>query len=261
MKQGRKNADLAVVSRFNPDRGQEIFGIPVDPPNAIFGVLWYFALLAYPDRSESKDRENFSKALHSWRCKNARADISYWQQLPPEIRGLTNKSIGGKLHMGLRRIVKRLLAGSIALSLYVKDRPLPGFNPTTRDGTGVVLASDGPGTVTEALQEFLKLDMEETGKRYDRYEPGVIERDVVENRRNEVWTKALPVLHLAVTLYVWLCSFPSKVPWWARLYRLIHDPRWLRDALVYAEDWRVLLDTYRIPSFDKNEAIRLIRAD
>lgn len=99
----RKTKLSRSVAEYNPGRGPEIFPVHVQPPQAIYGVLWYFAVLAYPDRSDSKDREDFAKALHSWRCKNVRADIRHWQQLPAEIRGMKNRSIGGKLHMGLKR--------------------------------------------------------------------------------------------------------------------------------------------------------------
>jgi hypothetical protein len=260
MGEKKQLAGVEAVTRYNPARGSEIIPIPVEPPQALFGVLWFFAVLAYPGRSDSKDRKDFAKALHSWRCKNARGDIGYWQQVPAEIRGMRNRSIRGKLHLGLKRIRKRLTAGSIAFSIYLKGLPIPGFNPTRTAGIEV-FTGGGVTTVTEGLKEVLRQREELTGKRNDRNEPGEIERDTLENARTDIWTKSLPVLHLAVTLHAWLRDFPTDEQMSAELYRLIHDPRWLRAALEYAENWRELLHTHRIPSFDKGKAIRLVRAD
>lgn len=258
----KQHADGGAISQYSPGRGPETIIIHTEFPLVVYDVLRWLTWLSYPGRSDSLDRGSFAKALDSWRCKGARAYLGCWKQLPAEIRGMTNRSIEGKLHMGLKRIAKRLTAGSIALALYIKkDRPMPGFNPSTRSGIGIVSMGPGVGTVTEGLEKILKQKGEVTGWRYDRNEAGKFERDAIENHRNVIWTESLPVLHMAVTLHCWLRNFPSDARMWAEVYRLICDPRWLGDALVYAEDWRVLLDRYRIPSFDKDKAIRLIRAD
>jgi len=257
----RRKATAGAVSRYSPTGGPEIIRaceIPAGPENRMRGVLAYFAVLAYPNSDDSEDRENFAKALHSWRCKNVKNDLAYWERLSAEIRGMTNRSIEGKMHMGLKRIEKRLKAGFIAYKLFIQDRPMASFNPTARNGKGLVMGR-GADTVTEGLLEILREDNE--GRRYDPYEEGVIEREVLENHRRVIWTDALPVLHIATNLEVTLCGLSPDVPRWALVHRLLHDPRWLSDALAGAEWWRLNLASPRIPGFDKDKAIRLIPAN
>jgi hypothetical protein len=264
MKRKSSNADRGAIDRCNPDRGPEIIAIHIEPPNAIFGVLAYFSVLAYPDSADSEHRANFAMALHSWRCKNVRenmADWENWERLSAETREMTNRSIKGKLNMGLKRIEKRLKAGFIAYKIYINGRPMPSFNPTARSGKGLVMGR-GADSVTEGLLEILREDNE--GRRYDPNEEGVIEREVLENHRRVIWTVSLPVLHIATSLEVILrgleVSLPD-VPRLALVHRLFHDPRWLSDALADSEWWRLHLVSAGIPGFDKDKAIRLVPAD
>ena|SRR2546425_7664073 len=253
--------DRGAIDRYNPYQGSEIIAIHIEPPQAIFGVLAYFSVLAYPDSADSEHRANFAKALHSWRCKNVKknmADWENWERLSAEIREMTNRSIEGKLNMGLKRIEKRLKAGFIAYKIYSNGRPMPSFNPTARSGKGLVMGR-GAHSVTEGLLEILREDNE--GRRYDPYEEGVIEREVLENHRRVIWTDSLPVLHIATSLEVILRGLSPDVPRLALVFCLLHDPRWLLYALANVEWWRLRLAPPRIPGFDKDKAIRLIPAD
>jgi len=222
----------------------------------MFGVLAYFAVLAYPESLNSRDRENFRKALHSWRCKNVRNDLVYWERLSAEIRQMTNRSIRGKLHMGLKRIEKRLKAGFIAHKISINDRAMPSSNPTARSGIGLVVGC-GADTVTEGLLEILR--EENPHRSYDQHDIGV--RSAIEDLRRVIWTDSLPVLHIATSLEFILCGLSPDVPRWALVHRLLHDPRWLPDTLANAEWWRRYLVSPRIPGFDKDKAIRLIPAN
>jgi hypothetical protein len=235
----------------------EVVSIPLQNPwSALDGVLWYFAVLAYPSSSESDKREKFVKAMHAWRLKNYIRQGGNRLAVPPEDRRMKNEKIHGTFRLGLARIDKRLMAGSIGWSLYANGMSFRYAEPTSRGTVGVELR--GQGTITEALRRLIDQKEQETGVHYGgKYGD---ERPVLENARHHVWVESLPVLHLAIALHLRIENFPPEYPLWSRLLLLLYSPDWLPDALICAEGFRSLLQS-RVLSFDPEKALRLIPAN
>jgi hypothetical protein len=247
----RKPSTVANSGVLKGDLTELEYEIPAEGESAFSGVLLYFALLAYPLDLDS--RNSFAAALHCWRCKNVKKDMPNWSLLPAEIREMPNRSIKGKMNMGLKRLEKRLQAGFIAHKIWIKDRPLPSFNPTTRNAKGLVVGK-GIETVTEGLQEILHAE-----KRWRKED--INARSAIEDLRRVVWTDSLPVLHIATSLEFELSKSKPSMPMVAKIHRLLHGPAWLSNALAESERWFAQLSSADIPGFDGQQMIHLIPAN
>jgi hypothetical protein len=112
-------------------------------------------------------------------------------------------------------------------------------------GTGVRL--EAPNTVNKASLALWKTRARKTDDPYA----------ACCNLKHRIWASSLPVLHLAIVLYLQVFRIGNRLD---AIARLIRDPQWLGAALVTAEGVRVRLPS-RVPTFDPDNAVRLLPAE
>lgn len=262
---GRKGqrVDWEAVSRSNPDRGREEISIPAGPLTAMQGVLGYAAVLGYPD--EPAARISSFKALDQWRLKNYIRQRGNQRRirrlLRPDAGWMDSETTGGMVYRTLKRIERRLRAGSAAYALYCDGLPEFGPNPTSRSGMGLRQLW-GMGSIEQCMGELARKELagKETdpNKRADGYD---LQSQGTKNNRTLIWNESLTVLHHAVTLHLVFESLGPALSDRQKIFFLLHNWGWLPGALRSAEWWRKQLPT-RVPftsahPFDPDQAIIL----
>jgi hypothetical protein len=226
------------------------------------GVIAYYAVLAYPKPSELAKRAAFSKALiASW--MKAFAGGLGRKQVPAFFTGFKNEKIGGALRLGLKRLARRLSAGTIGLSIVLRGT----WEVAEHLGTAEVFVP-GPSTIDQAIRAYV-------GRRGTEEET----ETAVKNETHRVWGESLPVLHLAMSNPIvvkvtqdrlnadrTIAPGPTFID--DKVLDSIFEPEWLRESLENAEELRPTLgdrlgtdphDPLR-RGFRPEEALRLLPA-
>lgn len=262
-----RKPDREAVSRSNPDRGPEIIAIPVEPPYAIYGVLWYFGVLAYPDRSDSQKREKFMGALHAWQLKCCSRHIQHASIRIPHDYSRVRK-LHGTISKGFRCLERRLTAGSMAWVIYMNGARIPydwlGLSPQQGRKRGVIVLGPDttestlkraaralPGSVNRTAQALVRARMEST--------PGLEPEHAAVNIKHRTWAESLLALHLAIALHQRIESLALDCSDEDKLLLLLFRTDWLLETMLHAEGWRTSLPS-RIPTFPSDRAIRLLPA-
>jgi len=242
------------------DSAPEYFTIPLLGDAACLDAnLWYVATLAYPTRSERGQRELFVNALRAWRIKPAYkfGDRTTRTRMRRTFAAsdlhMKNQKINGVNHKGMKRVANRILAGYWAWSLWSDGVTAFGANPTTFSGTGMVQLR-GITTVVQGIRPYLREKAERTNI--------CVEKESAEkNAWSLIWSESMPVLHLAVPLYLAISSLLVQRTK-KNLRKLVEDlllnPRWIVRALIKAEYWREKLPG-RIPLFKPEKATQILQ--
>ncbi len=199
------------------------------------GVIAYYAVLAYPKRSELEKRVAFSKALIATWMKAFAGGLGR-KSVPNFYTGFKNEKIEGTLRLGFRRLARRLSAGTIGWSI-VLGGTWEGSGP---DGTAEVVVP-GPCTIDQAMRGYV-------GRRGTDEET----ETAVKNTTHRVWAESLPVLHLAmknpIVVRIMEDRLNSKGACASKptfidedLLNSIYEPQWLRESLEGAEELRPTL--------------------
>lgn len=202
----------------------EITAIPTEGKAAHLGAIGYLAVLAYPNRSEWRMRDQFVEA-----CKALLLGIAIKRGLPPSevyprFRKLRDREIHSRVQHGSdriydRRLVAAVLAGRMMLDL---KRPM---------------------RISRLVQSLVGMP------------PSSVKMDLksqVDNRLHRLWAESLPVLHLALVVARRLQENSDN------LMRLVYQPAWVSPAIENAELLRKELHRF-LPRFTARNAIRLIR--
>jgi hypothetical protein len=232
---------------MNKGAGQITY-IPAQGEDSKWGVLFFFATLAYPRRDEREKRNRFARAMGAPPFKRYVAEGCDRSLLPAEYR-IKNEKIQGAVNMGVRRLSWRAAAGGMAYGICVDGVYFPYDMPSSRGSTGVIL--EAPNTVNKAALGVANVRAGGTGARY------IWADSAVANVKQRIWASSLPVLHLAFALYRQIFRVGNGPD---AITKLILDPQWLRAALITAEGIRVRLPS-RVPTFDPDNAIRLLPAE
>jgi|SRR5713101_1063083 len=217
--------------------------------------LWYVATLAYPNRSQRPERKSFVEGLRAWRIKpvykleDSKTRGRMRRTFPASDLQLKNEKIKGVNHRGMRRVANRTLAGYWAWSLCSNGKPRLGPNLTTSSGIGIVQI-EGMTTLVDGIRTYLRQKQQTTGVHFDR-------ESAEKNTWNLIWSESMPVLHLAVPLYLLIRDLlvqGSEKNIRRRVENLLLDPHWIVRALTGAEEWGVKLHEH-IPLFDPANAV------
>lgn len=221
--------------------------------NCLEANLWYFATLAYPNRSERSERASFLNALLCWRIKpiykrvDSKIRKTMRRSFPASDLQMKNEKIRGVNHKGLKRVENRILAGCWAWSLCSNDLPILDLNPTTATGVGVALVK-GKTTVVEGIREYLRRKEEKTGVH-------TVDESAEKNAWQRIWSESMPVLHLAIPLYLLVQGFEENLG--KRMAELLLNPTWVVRSLARAELLRTKLHK-DISLFDPDKAARIL---
>lgn len=273
---GKKRQDASLLA------GRQEIEIPVGPISAMEGVLEYFAILAYPDQPEQRPRS--FEALDQWRNKvyirQHRNHRHIRRLLRPDAGWMDNETTGSMVDRTIERIKRRLRAGSSAYALYCDGLPMFAPNPTTYSGMGS-RELRGMRSIEQCMRYLADEQLGPEKEIVHDKQQGAHKR-LTDNNRTLVWNESLPVLHLAVTLHLAFERLSSnqeivRLTGVARrtrsqnegtnladdlkLFTLLHNWLWLRDAVESAEWWRLHL-SQRVPftdahPFDPDKAIIL----
>jgi hypothetical protein len=165
--------------------------------------------------------------------------------VPADFR-VKNEKIQGAINMGFRRLGLRATAGGMAYGMCADGIYVPYDMPSSRGSTGVIL--EAPNTVNKAALAMANLRAGGSNARY------IWADSAVANVKLRVWASSLPVLHLAIVLYLQVFRIGNRLD---AIARLIRDPRWLGAALATAEGVRVRL-CKEVRSFNPDRAVRLL---
>jgi len=166
------------------------------------------------------------------------------QTFPASDLQMKNQRINGLNHKGMKRVANRILAGYWAWSLCSNGMPTLGPNPTTSSGLGIGQI-DGMTTLGEGIRTYLSQKQDTTGVH-------VHEESSRKNAWNLIWSESMPVLHLAVPLYILVQGSEENLR--RRVEDLILNPYWIVRALIAAEYWRAKLSDC-IPLFDPQKGV------
>lgn len=219
-----------------------------------FGVPTLYALLAYPDQSEQKQREGFRDALRAIMLKNYIAHGGKRPHIPTRYRRYKNEKLFGTLKKGFKRIGWRLMAGSMGFSICAngmrRSYESLGLVPSKEGKRGVVFR--GPKSVNEAVASLMS----------QRRAKGewVGQDSEATNIKHRIWAGSLPVLHLAIAMHQRIETLPGDKDI-DKLRQCLYPPDWLKDwlqeVLIYAEYLRTILPS-RFPSFGRGNTVRLL---
>ncbi len=236
----------------------ETIYIHVEDPRV--GVIAYYAVLAYPKRTEVAKRAAFSDALIAIWMKEFARGLGR-KNVPTFYTGYKNEKIWGGLRLGFNRLARRFSAGAVGWSL-VLGGAWEAFGP---DGIAEVFVP-GPTTIDRAMRGYV-------GRRGTDEET----ETAVRNAVHRVWAESLPVLHLSMKNPIVLRMVEAQLnskggrapkPTFIEedLLNSISEPQWLRESLEDAEDLRPTLgdrlgtkpndSLYR--GFRPEDAIRLL---
>ena len=222
----------------------EVLYIPVEGDAAYHGAVVYYAVLAYPRRDEWPKRVEFVRAVRALCGKVSIAGGDDRKSVPAAYRSLKNEKLSGILSKGFHRITVRLHACVIACGIIYSDYvPGPGDPPAL-----------GFSTVNQAARAIMEGQEELPQPRFNEPEAGRV------NIEHRVWASSLPGLHLAMSLFhtVGLVVTRTSLPTAEVLRALLFSERWVKTALFCAEQqWKPFLAA-KIPTFDPEEAIRLL---
>jgi hypothetical protein len=211
----------------------ETIYIHVEDPRV--GVIAYYAVLAYPKRTEAAKRPAFSDALIAIWMKEFARGLGR-KNVPTFYTGYKNEKIWGGLRPGLKRLARRLSAGIIGWSVVLGG----GWEALGPSGM-VELFVPGPTTIDGAIRGYV-------GQRGTDEET----ETAAKNAMHRVWAESLPVLHLAMKNPIVVRTEEARLngkegpPSEPRfidedLLNSIFDPQWLRESLEGAEELRPTL--------------------
>jgi hypothetical protein len=196
------------------------------------GVIAYYAVLAFPKRSESAKRATFSHALTATWMKAFAQGLGR-KNVPTFYTSFKNEKIWTTLRLGLNRLARRLGAGTVGWSLMLSG---------TWEASGphgiVEVAIPGPSTLDQAMRSYV-----------GRHRTDQETETAVKNATHRVWAESLPVLHLAmnnpIVVRMIEARLNSDVANASKrtfidgdLLNSIHEPLWLRESLESAEELR-----------------------
>lgn len=204
----------------------ELTELPTVGPDSWLGAAGFLAVLAFPDRIDSRDRFVSAAKAHVFRRFGRR--FMRCQVAPglTKIRGLRAEAIESVFAKTGHAIVNRRLPAALMANRMGVEAGLSGFLDVERTN-GNELAK--LGSLTQAADWCAKL------LKADRIHGGWTSDKVIER----IWRPTLPVLHLAIVLR---SLSAEKYGHSLDLMRLIDEPSpWLPDAVSRAEKFRTLL--------------------
>ena len=205
------------------------------------GVLAYYAVLAYPKRSEMAKREAFFMAMKAMRIKEfAEIVPGVRKNIPPIYTGLKNERIYGAIRRGWGRLLRRIRAGVAGWCVVLNEKPFLFDAPELTGERGFILR--GPNTVNKVLNAIV------AGGSGDPNE-------ATANAVHRIWAESLPVLHLAMRNPVTVKIVEELVNSGdtnasetsasrqlnKALLDSIYETGWLRQSLEVAEELRLTL--------------------
>ncbi len=199
------------------------------------GVIAYYAVLAFPKRSESAKRATFSHALTATWMK-AFAQRLGRKNVPTFYTGFKNEKIRTTLRLGLNRLARRLGAGTVGWSLMLSGT----WKASGSDGK-VEVAISGPSTLDQAMRSYV-----------GRHRTDQQTETAVKNARRRVWAESLPVLHLAMKNPIVVRMIQARLNGAVAdatkrtfidedVLNSIYEPQWLQESLEGAEELRLIL--------------------
>lgn len=210
--------------------------IQIDLADFHAGAVAYYAVLAYPIRSELQRRQDFFRAMAARQIKEfaqlipgSRRDIpTYWTRFK-------NEKIGGTMRRGWTRLVRRIQAGVAGWCVVLNHKPFLFDEPLPTGQVGFILR--GPNTVNQVMGALVG------------NVPGD-PKEAVANAVHRVWAESLPVLHLAMRNPVTTKIVEEHVNGGEKsishqinkaLFDSTYEPTWLPDSLAQAEELRLKL--------------------
>ena len=109
----------------------EITYIPAQGEESKWGVLFFFATLAYPRRDELEERKRFAQMMAAPRFKRYVAEGCDRSLVPADYR-VKNEKIQGAINMGFRRLGWRATAGGMAYGICADGVHIPYGMPSSR---------------------------------------------------------------------------------------------------------------------------------
>jgi len=239
----RADSARKLVGSSNPaetaDTTETTYYINVQYP--CVGVLAYYAVLAYPKRSEIAKREAFFIAMKARRTKEYVQLIRGIRKGIPSIyTRLKNEKIEGAMRRGWARLVKRIKAGVCGWCVALNERSFLFDAPTPEGQAGFVL--HGPNTVSKVMRALVD------GVPGDP-------KEAAARASHRIWAESLPVLHLAMRNRVTVKivrelmnsggTSASKTSASRQINKELldstYDTDWLRESLEGAEELRLIL--------------------
>ena len=200
---------------FGMPNKHESTAIPTKGKAAHLGAIAYLAVLAYPNRSEWRMRDQFVEA-----CKALMLQIAVKRGYPrweiyPRYRKMRPEQMHSRISRAFRRIYSRRL-----FAVYVASWPILS---RTKVGPFSIKA---PATIRAGL----KVGLVDYVRDYED-----LDSDAFWNRYRLQWAESLPVLHLTWVIAGLLQKEQSNP------MQLIYRPHWVRRALKASELLRVKL--------------------
>jgi hypothetical protein len=236
------SADNNIPSGVAPaDSPEKIYVNVLEPSGPIGGVLLYYAILAYPNRSDRQKRREFVEALAAMRFKEFAVQGASRKDIPPYYRSFKREKMLSRMNLGWKRVDRRIHAGIMGWCIYLNEKQYCYPTPTPDGKVGIVLR--GPNTVNKAVRAFVASRQGGSDPVHLALEPALA------NVAHRVWAESLPVLHIAMENPITIKIVEAQVrtgPPSAKqiakdLFDSIHEPCWLREALEDAENLKSVL--------------------
>jgi hypothetical protein len=212
-----------------------------DPSGLIRGVLLYYAVLAYPQRSEWPKRRAFIEALIAMRFREFAVQGVKRADIPDHFRRYKKEKMLCRFRLGWKRVDRRINAALMAWCIYLNGKHHLFESPTADGKVGIYL--QGPNTVNAVVRALV-------ASRPKSSNPAHLESESAEaNVAHRIWAESFPVLHLAmenpITLKVVEALIsgqpPSEKHVAKELFDSLHEPTWLRATLEDAENLKAVL--------------------
>lgn len=207
-----------------------------EPSGAVGGVLLYYVVLAYPERSDWQKRRAFFDAMVAMRFREFVVQgAARHKDIPPGFK-LKREKMRCGFNLGWKRVERRISAGIMGWCICLNGKSYPYDVPTIDGKIGLILK--GPNTVKDVVRAYFV-------NRQSSPEAVNLEKEsAMANIAHRVWAESFPVLHIAmenpVTLKIVETQVKSGPPSPAEiandLFDSIHRPGWLREALEEAEN-------------------------
>jgi len=238
----QSSADNDILSGAAPaDSPEKIYVNVLEPSGPFGGVLLYYAILAYPDRSERQKRREFVEALVAMRFREFAVQGASRKDIPPYYRSFKREKMLSRVNLGWKRVERRIHAGIMGWCIYLNEKQYRYPTPRPDGKVGIILR--GPNTVNKVVRAFVASRQGGSDPVHLAVEPALA------NVTHRVWAESLPVLHIAmenpitikiVEAQVWTGP-PSGKQIAKDLFDSIHEPRWLRETLEDAENLKSVL--------------------
>ncbi len=215
--------------------------LPTNEKMASLAVMALYAIIAYPDDRNKRDR--FVNALRALFSKEYIRRGGLRSKIEDKYRQLPNQQINGQLNRAFNQIYKRFQANMIFQQRVMREFGLDGpalgrakFILKRNKHTGAVKLfsqknKNNRPTITSVIKDFNPVDMEDLDAGDHAW----------SNTFSRTWAPSKPVLHLVGELELALFDkFTKATTFEWVLLNAISDPSWLQKCLDGAEKRRRL---------------------